>query len=73
MRRRPKYPQLANIVFLDKVGETLRQVTSEILRLWRLACEAVANGHPKELSDGTRRFHVFGYPFLLNGKRPVPG
>jgi len=30
MRRRPKYPQLANIVFLDKVGETLRQVTSEI-------------------------------------------
>ena len=30
MRRRPKYPQLANIVFLDKVGEMLRQVTSEI-------------------------------------------
>jgi hypothetical protein len=32
MRRRPKYPQLANIVFLDKVGETLRQVTSDITR-----------------------------------------
>jgi hypothetical protein len=30
MRPRPKYPQLANIVFLDKVGETLRQVTSDI-------------------------------------------
>jgi hypothetical protein len=30
LRRRPKYPQLANIVFLDKVGETLRQVASDI-------------------------------------------
>jgi hypothetical protein len=25
----PKYPQLANIVFLSKVGETLRQATCE--------------------------------------------
>jgi 1-acyl-sn-glycerol-3-phosphate acyltransferase len=49
------------------------QVTTEILRLWRLACEAVANDYPRELSDGTKRFHVFGYPYLLNGKRPVPG
>jgi len=32
MRPRSKYPQLANIVFLDKVGETLRQVTSDITR-----------------------------------------
>ena len=32
MRRRPKYPQLANVVFLDKVGETLRQATADITR-----------------------------------------
>ena len=30
MRLRPKYPELANLVFLDKVGETLRQATSDI-------------------------------------------
>jgi len=32
MRPRPKYPQLANLVFLDKVGETLRQATSDIVQ-----------------------------------------
>lgn len=32
MRRKPKYPQLANVVFLDKVGETLRQATADITR-----------------------------------------
>lgn len=32
MRRRPKYPQLANVVFLDRVGETLRQATADITR-----------------------------------------
>ena len=32
MRPRPKYPQLANLVFLDKVGETLRHVTSDIVQ-----------------------------------------
>jgi len=32
MRPRPKYPQLANLVFLDKVGETLRQTTSDIVQ-----------------------------------------
>ena len=32
MRPRPKYPQLANVVFLDKVGETLRQATSDIVQ-----------------------------------------
>ena len=32
MRLRPKYPQLANVVFLDKVGETLRQATSDIVQ-----------------------------------------
>jgi hypothetical protein len=30
MQRKPKYPQLANIVFLDKVGDTLREATSDI-------------------------------------------
>ena len=32
MRPRPKYPQLANLVFLDKVAETLRQATSDIVQ-----------------------------------------
>jgi hypothetical protein len=32
MPRKPKYPQLANVVFLDKVGETLRQATADITR-----------------------------------------
>ena len=32
MRPRPKYPQLANLVCLDKVGETLRQATSDIVQ-----------------------------------------
>ena len=32
MRLRAKYPQLANVVFLDKVGETLRQATSGIVQ-----------------------------------------
>jgi hypothetical protein len=32
MRRKPKYPQLANVVFLDKVGATLRQATADITR-----------------------------------------
>jgi hypothetical protein len=32
MRLRPKYPQLANLVFLEKVGETLRHVTSDIVQ-----------------------------------------
>jgi hypothetical protein len=32
MRLRPKCPQLANVVFLDKVGETLRQATNDIVQ-----------------------------------------
>ena len=32
MRRIPKYPQLKNVVFLDKIGETLRQATSDVAR-----------------------------------------
>ena len=59
----------------DRAGydELTELVRSEIFKLWRLGCEAVANDFPRELSDGTRRFHVFGYPFLFNGHEPVPG
>jgi hypothetical protein len=32
MCRMPKYPQLKNVVFLDKIGDTLRQATSDIAR-----------------------------------------
>jgi hypothetical protein len=32
MYRVPKYPQLKNVVFLDKIGDTLRQATSDIAR-----------------------------------------
>jgi hypothetical protein len=32
MRLRPKCPQLANVVFFDKVGETLRQATNDIVQ-----------------------------------------
>jgi len=32
MRPRPKYPQLANLGLSDKVGETLRQATSDIVQ-----------------------------------------
>ncbi len=30
MHLKPKYPQLANIVFLDFVGQTLRDATNDI-------------------------------------------
>jgi hypothetical protein len=32
MQLKPQYPQFANIVFLDRVGQTLRWVTSDIPR-----------------------------------------
>jgi len=32
MYRVPKYPQLKNVIFLDKIGDTLRQATSDIAR-----------------------------------------
>ena len=32
MHRVSKYPQVKNVVFLDKIGETLRQATSDIAR-----------------------------------------
>ena len=49
------------------------KVAAEIFKLWRLAGEAVANGFPRELSDGTKRFHPFFYPFLTDGWKPRPG
>jgi hypothetical protein len=32
MSRLQRYPQLANVVFLGRVGETLRQATNDIAR-----------------------------------------
>ena len=42
----------------DRAGyeELTELVTAEIFKLWRLAGEAVANGFPRELSDGAKRF-----------------
>jgi 1-acyl-sn-glycerol-3-phosphate acyltransferase len=54
-------------------GELTELVTSEIFKLWRLASEAVANGFPRELSDGTKRFHVFAPPFIRDGIYPTEG
>jgi 1-acyl-sn-glycerol-3-phosphate acyltransferase len=48
-------------------------VQREIVRLWRLAAEAVAEGCPQELSDGSRRFRPYLYPFFTDGRRPRPG
>lgn len=47
-------------------------VTAEIVKLWRLASEAVARGFPRELSDGSRRFHPYLYPFFTDGLQPLP-
>ena len=30
--KRPKYPQLKNVVFLDRVGDALRRATTDIAR-----------------------------------------
>lgn len=32
MQRRPKFPHFQNVVFLDRIGDTLRQATSDIAR-----------------------------------------
>jgi 1-acyl-sn-glycerol-3-phosphate acyltransferase len=58
----------------NKTGyaEAVEVVGSEIIRLWRLAAEAVARGMPHELSDGARRFKPFLYPVFTNGPRPKP-
>ena len=57
----------------DRAGyaELTELVTAEIIQLWRLAGEAVANRFPRELSDGSRRFHACVPPFFSGG-RPVP-
>jgi len=48
-------------------------VTAEIVKLWRLAGEAVMNDFPAELSDGARRYHPYLYPVFTDGLVPVPG
>ena len=47
-------------------------VTAEVFKLWRLAGEAVANDFPRELSDGSRRFHPYIWPFVTPGAPPRP-
>jgi 1-acyl-sn-glycerol-3-phosphate acyltransferase len=59
-RDRPGYDALTEVV------------TGEITKLWRLACEAVFDDFPRELSDGAKRFHPFVYPLLTDGWRPRP-
>jgi 1-acyl-sn-glycerol-3-phosphate acyltransferase len=60
-RDRPGYDALTELV------------TEEILRLWRLASEAVKNDFPRVLSDGTKRYLPYIWPFVTNGQRPRPG
>lgn len=48
-------------------------VTAEIVKLWRLAGEAVAKHFPPELSDGAKRYHPYLYPVFTDGLLPVPG
>ncbi len=53
--------------------EAMHIVGDEIVRLWRLACEAVARGFPPVLSDGARRYRSY-IPWVVRGrKEPVPG
>jgi len=58
----------------NKAGyaEAIEIVGAEITRLWRLAAEAVANGMPRELSDGARRFKPYLYPTFTDGRKPAP-
>jgi 1-acyl-sn-glycerol-3-phosphate acyltransferase len=58
----------------DRSGytELTEVVTAEVFKLWRLAGEAVANGFPRELSDGSRRFHPYIWPFVTPGAPPRP-
>jgi 1-acyl-sn-glycerol-3-phosphate acyltransferase len=60
-RDRPGYDALTELV------------TDDILRLWRLASEAVKNDFPRELSDGTKRYLPYIWPLVTNGLRPLPG
>jgi 1-acyl-sn-glycerol-3-phosphate acyltransferase len=53
--------------------EAMARVGAEIVRLWRVASEAVEDGLPPQLRDGTRRFRPFLWPFWTDGDRPKPG
>jgi 1-acyl-sn-glycerol-3-phosphate acyltransferase len=53
--------------------EAMEMVRAEIVRLWRQAAEAVADGFPPELSDGTKRYRPYLYPMFTDGREPVPG
>jgi 1-acyl-sn-glycerol-3-phosphate acyltransferase len=53
--------------------ELMSVVQREIVRLWRLAAEAVVERFPPELSDGSTRFRPFLYPFFTDGRVPRPG
>jgi len=59
----------------DRAGydELMSVVQREIVRLWRLAAEAVAGDFPPDLSDGAKRFRPFLYPFFTDGRAPRPG
>jgi hypothetical protein len=50
--------------------ELMSVVQREIVRLWRLAAEAVVKRFPPELSDGSKRFRPFLYPFFTDGRSP---
>jgi 1-acyl-sn-glycerol-3-phosphate acyltransferase len=53
--------------------EATDRIGDEIIRLWRLAAEAVAAGFPAQLSDGANRFRPYLYPIFTDGARPVAG
>lgn len=59
----------------NKAGyeEAIRVVGDEILRLWRMAGEAVAAGLPPELPDGTRRFKPYLRGLWTDGREAVVG
>jgi len=48
--------------------EAMRVVGDEIVRLWRLAADAVADGLPDRLPDGAQRFHTFLPPLNNDGR-----
>jgi len=52
--------------------ELMSVVHGEIIRLWRLAAEAVATGFPRTLSDGAKRYPPYLYPLVTDGRRPRP-
>jgi 1-acyl-sn-glycerol-3-phosphate acyltransferase len=61
---------------LPRAGRGYKQaadiIGKEILRLWRLAGEAVAAGFPEELPDGARRSGPFYPPLRAGSTMPSP-